>query len=147
MLNALLVCVVLAQSAAATQAPARTVEMTGTDNMKYSVTRITAKRGETLRIVLSAVGKMPKLSMAHNVVVLNKGVNAAKVNAAAATARESDFIPPAHRADILAYTALAGNGETVEVTFVVPQQTGNYEFICTFPGHFNLGMKGVIVVR
>ena len=147
MLSVWLVCALLLQSAATSKDPARTVEITGGDNMKYSVTKITAKRGETLRIVLSAVGKMPKLSMAHNVVVLNKGVNAAKVNAAAATAREADFIPPAHRADILAYTGLAGNGETVEVTFVVPQQTGNYEFICTFPGHFNLGMKGVLVVQ
>ena len=147
MLSVLLAFLVFAQSESATTTTARTVEITGTDNMKYSVTRITAKRGETLRIVLSVIGKMPKKMMAHNVVVLGKGVNAVKLNAAAATAGESDFIPPTHRADILAYTGLAGNGETVEVTFVVPQQRGNYEFICTFPGHFALGMKGILVVQ
>lgn len=147
MLSVLLAFLVFAQSESATKTTARTVEILGTDNMKYSVTRITAKRGETLRIVLSVVGKMPKKTMAHNVVVLGEGVNAAKLNAAAVTAGESDFIPPAHRAEIVAHTGLAGSGETVEVTFVVPQQTGNYEFICTFPGHFALGMKGVLVVQ
>jgi azurin len=147
MLSVLLASLLVAQSDAPTKATPRTVDLSATDKMKYSVTRITATRGETLRIVLSVAGKMPKQVMAHNVVVLGKGVNAAKVNAAAALARESEFIPPAHRADIVAHTGLAGNGETVEVTFVVPQQTGNYEFICTFPGHFNLGMKGVLVVQ
>jgi azurin len=85
--------------------------------------------------------------MAHNVVVLAKGASAAKVNAAAAKAREQDFIPPEYRSDIVAYTGLAGGGETVEVTFTVPDEAGNHEFLCTFPGHYRLGMKGTLVVK
>ena len=43
--------------------------------------------------------------------------------------------------------ALLHSAETVEVTFTVPAKPGKYEFICTFPGHYTLGMKGVLTVR
>jgi azurin len=115
--------------------------------MKFSVTRIEAKPGETLRIVLTTRSAMPKTAMAHNVVVLAKGVNAAKFNEAAAPHRTNDFLPPDRQKDILAATGLAGGGETVEVTFTVPQQPGNYDYICTFPGHFKMGMRGVLAVK
>jgi azurin len=140
---ALILFLVQQQSAA----PARTVDIVGTDNMKYSVTRIEAKRGETLRLVLTTQSKMPKDVMAHNIVVLARGTNAERFNTAAIAAKATDFIPAARKAEIVAYTGLAGAGEKVEVTFTVPDAAGNYEFICTFPGHFKLGMKGVLVVK
>lgn len=127
--------------------PARTVEIVGTDDMRYSVTTITAKPGEQLRIVLRAVGEMRKVIMAHNVVVLQQGVDANAFNAAAASERAAGFIPPGREKDIVAATALAGAGETVEVTFTVPVKTGNYDYICTFPGHFTAGMSGVLTVK
>lgn len=126
---------------------ARTVEITGTDNMKFSVGRIPAKRGETLRLVLTSQGKLAKDVMAHNLVVLVKGANAGKVNDAAIVAKKTQFIPADRKADILAFTGLAGAGETVEVTFTLPNEPGNYEYICTFPGHYKLGMRGIIVVE
>jgi azurin len=148
MLNVFLVSALLTTpQAAPTRSDVRTVEISAGDNMKYSVPRIQVRRGETLRIVLSVVSKFPKKTMAHNVVVLAKGASAAKVNAAAAKAREQDFIPPDHTSDIVAHTGLAGAGETVDVTFTVPDETGNHEFICTFPGHYRLGMKGTLVVK
>ena len=48
---------------------------------------------------------------------------------------------------MIANTALAGNGETVEVVFKVPAAAGSYPFLCTFPGHFVVGMKGNLVVK
>jgi azurin len=48
---------------------------------------------------------------------------------------------------VLAATKLAGNGETVEVTFDAPKTPGVYDFICTFPGHFAAGMKGTLTVK
>jgi azurin len=135
------------QAAPAAGGDARTVEISAADNMRYSLSRIEARRGETLRIVLSVVSKFPKKTMAHNLVVLAKGASASRVNAAAAKAKDADFIPPDRKSDIVAHTGLAGGGETVEVTFTVPDETGNYEFICTFPGHYRLGMKGTLVVK
>jgi azurin len=78
---------------------------------------------------------------------LARGVNAARFNAAATMARDSEFVPLDRKGEMIAYTGLAGGGETVEVTFTVPDRPGTYAFICTFPGHFNLGMKGELVVK
>ena len=50
----------------------RTVEIIGTDDMKFNTTTIAAKRGEQLRIRLTSKGVMPKIAMSHNVVVLKK---------------------------------------------------------------------------
>jgi azurin len=126
---------------------ARTVEITGGDDMKYNVTEIAAKRGETIKIQLKNIGTLPKMAMAHNVVVVKPTTKVAEFNAAGASARETNFIAPAMKGEVLASTELAGPGETVDVTFKVPATAGAYPFMCTFPGHFTAGMKGTLVVK
>jgi azurin len=66
---------------------------------------------------------------------------------AAAKERDNDYIPQDLKNQILAHTALAGGGETVEVTFTVPQEPGSYQYICSFPGHYASGMKGMLTVK
>ena len=141
-----------AQSAAAGAKPAsgakaRTIELTGTEQMKFDKEEIAAKPGETIRVVLKSVGAMPKSIMAHNFVLLKPGVDATEFNKAAFNARETGFIPPDKKGDVIAATALAGGGETVEVTFKVPAKPGSYNFICSFPGHFAMGMRGKLIVK
>lgn len=128
-------------------AAARTVEIIGTDDMKFNINEIAAKRGEQLRIRLISKGVMPKIAMSHNVVVLKKTADPAAFATAASSARATDFIPAANKGDVIAHTPLAGPGETVETTFKVPAEAGNYPFLCTFPGHFVVGMKGNLVVK
>jgi azurin len=136
-----------AAAAAPKAGAARTIEITGGDDMKYSVTKIDAKRGETIRIVLKSVGTIPKVAMAHNVVVLTLGADQIKFSQAGAMARATDFIPPDMKGQVVAASKLAGPGETVEVTFKVPAKAGAYPYICTFPGHFAAGMRGDLVVK
>ena len=141
--------VVLALGTAAgvqAQAP-RVVAITGTDAMKYSVTAIEAKPGEKLTVKLTGQGAIPKVAMAHNFVLLALKADAAAFSTAAASARATDFVPDALKAQVLASTKLAGMGETVEVTFDAPKEPGVYTFICTFPGHFLAGMKGTLTVK
>ena len=125
----------------------RTVEIVGSEDMKFSMATIAAKPGEQLRIRLVAKGSMPKIAMAHNFVVLNKSAKVVDFATAAMNARATDFIPAEKKADILAHTPLAGAGETVEVTFKVPAAAGEYPYLCSFPGHFQAGMKGSLVVK
>jgi azurin len=127
--------------------PPRTITIIGTDDMKYSVTTITAKPGEKLTIRLMSKGKIPKVAMAHNVVVLKLGTDILKLLKEGAPHRETDFIPPAMANAVIAKTALAGPGEAVQVTFTVPAKPGKYPFICTFAGHYQAGMKGTLVVK
>ena len=131
---------------AAAQAP-RTVEIVGTDDMKYSVTTITAKPGETLQVRLVSKGKIPKVAMAHNFVLLKIGTDVLKLLKDGAAHRTTDFIAPASMSSVIAKTAMAGPGETVQVTFKAPDKPGQYPFICTFAGHYQAGMKGTLVVK
>jgi azurin len=125
----------------------RVIKLKGTDAMKYDVTKIEAKPGEQLKVQLSTVSSMPKQEMAHNFVLLAKNTPVDIFVLEAAMARASNYIPQAKKNFILAQTDLAGGGETVEVTFDAPKEPGEYLFICTFPGHYVAGMKGVLVVK
>lgn len=131
----------------AKQAGVRTIAITGTDDMKFSVTTIQAKPGERIRVVLASAGRMPKIAMAHNFVLLKKGADVDAFVQASAMARATDFIPPAQRAAVIAATGLAGANETGEVTFAAPSAPGTYPYICSFPGHYIAGMRGVLVVK
>ncbi|WP_445665872.1 plastocyanin/azurin family copper-binding protein [Fodinibius sp. AD559] len=125
----------------------RTIEMVGTDNMKFSVTSIEAEPGEEITIKLTTKSQIPKQAMAHNVVVIDKDANVDEIANASARARDNEYIAPDYEDEIIAATGLAGGGETVEVTFTVPEETGEYEYICSFPGHYPAGMKGVLKVQ
>jgi len=115
--------------------------------MKWDMPTIQAKPGEQLHVVLKSVGAMPKAAMAHNFVLLKAGVNPQDVATAAMAARETDFIPANMSDKIIAHTGLAGAGETTEVNFKAPTTPGTYPYLCTFPGHFAVGMKGDLVVK
>jgi azurin len=136
-----------AQTPAKPAGAVRTVDIVANDEMKYNLTTITAKPGEQLRVRVIARGVLPKIAMAHNFVLLKPGTNELKFLEAGAMFRDADFIAPAMKANVLAKTTLAGPGETVQVTFTVPTKPGSYAYICTFPGHFQAGMKGVLIVK
>ena len=136
-----------APAGAKAAAGARTVELTGGDDMKFNLATIQAKPGETLRVVLKSTGTLPKMAMGHNFVVVKLGTDVAAFNKAAMTAAATDYVPQDQKAQIIASTKLIGPGETVEVTFKVPAKAGSYPYMCTFPGHFTAGMKGELVVK
>ena len=126
---------------------ARTVEIIGTEDMKFSVTNIAAKPGEQIKVRLVVKGSMPKIAMSHNFVLLQKGANVTEFINASMGASATGYVPADKKAQVVASTALAGAGETVEVTFKVPTAPGEYTYICTFPGHAQAGMKGTLTVK
>ena len=141
------IALILLVTATVSAKAARTITITGSEQMKYDTTSIEAKPGEMLHVVVKSVGTMPKAAMAHNFVLLKAGVNPQDVATAAMTARETDFIPASMSDKIIAHTGLAGAGETQDVTFKAPMKPGTYTYMCTFPGHFAVGMKGELVVK
>lgn len=125
---------------------ARTIEITANDQMKYSVTSIEAKPGEELHVVLTNAGSLPKEAMAHNWVLLKPGSDVMAFSAAAAGARDKDYIPDNLKDQIVAKIDLLGPHKTGEVTFKAPDQPGEYPYLCSFPGHAAL-MKGTLTVK
>lgn len=133
--------------APAAPAAVRTIEITGGDNMKFNLQKIEAKPGEELKIVLTNIGTQPKEVMGHNWVLLTKDADPAAFAAAAVTSKATDYIPAALQNQIIAHTAMLGPRKSDEITFKVPDAPGDYPYLCSFPAHYQVGMKGVLSVR
>lgn len=119
------------------------VKMTGNDQMRYNVAEFTAKVGQTVRVTLENIGRMPKAAMGHNVVFLNPGADENAYVAAAAQSKDTDYIPESE--DSFAYSKLLGPGESDKIEFTV-NEVGEYTFLCSFPAHLYAGMRGVMTV-
>jgi azurin len=143
----MIVAGVLAGRVTAAPPTGRVVDLTGNDQMKYNVNAIAAKPGELLHVRLKNIGTLPKQVMSHNFILLAKGTDVAAFTTAGATAVATGYIDPKFKAKVLTSTPLAGPGETVEVTFKAPAAPGQYTYLCSFPGHFLSGMKGVLTVK
>jgi azurin len=119
------------------------------NQMKYKETEFTVAPGETIKLVFENTATSP--SMQHNVVVLasNEDGIFQKIGEAGTRAGSTnDYIPQEAnlREQILAFTPISKPGETVAVTFTVPEETGEYGYVCTFPGHWAT-MQGTMYVR
>ncbi len=115
--------------------------------MKYNLTRIEATPGEALKLVLKNIGSVPKEVMGHNFVLLKKGTDIAAFAQTAATDKASSYLPPALLDQVLVHTKQLGPQQTEELDFNAPTEPGEYDYLCTFPGHYLIGMKGVLVVK
>ncbi|MDB6170577.1 MAG: blue (type 1) copper domain protein [Verrucomicrobia bacterium] len=136
-----------AVAAAPAAAGPRVVEITANDTMKYSLNTIVAKPGEKLTIVLTNVGTQPKEVMGHNWILLKAGSDAEAFDKAATQAKDTNYFPASLSDQVIAHIDLLGPRKSGEVTFTVPSAPGEYPFLCSFPAHFQVGMKGVLVVR
>src|SRR5690606_9664242 len=120
-------------------------EIEGNDRMQFSQTAITVKAGQEVQITLKNVGELPKESMGHNLVVLAPGTDLAAFGGEAFKAKDDDYIPATYASSIIAHTKLLGPGESDTITFTI-DEAGEYEFVCSFPGHWGT-MRGTITVQ
>lgn len=122
------------------------VRITGDDTMKFNMTAIEAAPGESLRVVMKNVGRLPKQSMSHNFVLL-KPMSDADLNAfgMAASMAAPTYLPKDLSA-VIAHTKMLGPGESDQIDLKAPSEPGEYPFICTFPGHFAV-MRGKLIVK
>lgn len=125
---------------------AKAFEITGNDAMQFNVTEMAVAPGQTVKLSLKNVGKLPAQAMSHNWVLLSTGNwdDVAKLAMDAAT--KAPTYLPADQSAILAHTKMLGPGESDSIEFTAPTTPGEYWYICTFPGHFAL-MKGKLIVK
>ena len=64
-----------------------------------------------------------------------------------ALAAKTDYVPASYKDRILAASKLLGPRESDTVVFNAPTKPGRYPFVCSFPGHFQVGMKGELIVE
>jgi azurin len=125
----------------------RKIEITGNDQMKFDKTSITAARGEQLDVVLTDIGSVPKEVMGHNWILLKAGADAGAFSLAAATHKADNYIPPDLADEVIAKIDLLGAHQSGQVTFAAPSVPGDYPFLCSFPGHYQAGMHGILTVK
>ena len=113
-------------------------------SMKFDKKEIIAYSGQKITLTLNHIGKLDKLVMGHNFVLLKKGVNTNEFGIKASSEKENEYIPDGGN-QVIAHTKLIGGGDSDTITFDAPKK-GTYEFICSFPGHY-LSMKGKLIIK
>ena len=58
-----------------------------------------------------------------------------------------EVVTPELAGEIVAKIELLGPRQTGEVSFAAPSAPGQYPYLCTFPAHFQAGMKGILTVK
>ena len=146
----------------------RTINIIGIDDMKFAVEQemegitvgqstgaqgglllletIEAEPGEEIRIRLTTRSQLPPSAMSHNWVLMTADADPTVYVRQAQQAQEQDYLPPALSDMVLAHTEMVGGGETTEIVFTAPETPGEYEYLCSFPGHYAAGMKGFLIV-
>lgn len=122
-----------------------TVEVNG--ETYYLLEGINASAGEDITVELTTVSSLPASSMSHNFVLLNQGSDPKAFADAAMNAKDNDYIPTDMNDQIYAHAGLVGGGETSSVSFTAPEQTGDYDYLCSFPAHYSAGMRGTLTVE
>lgn len=111
------------------------------EKMQYDVKEFSVKAGSRVKLTLANPDFMP-----HNLFVVEPGA-ANEVAIAALGLGEKGFAlgfrPDSPK--ILAATKLLDHDKEETLDFVVPAKPGDYEYVCTFPGH-HLLMRGIMKV-
>jgi azurin len=125
------------------------ITIEGTDQMKYSIEQFSVKPGQMVRLTLEHVGSLPASSMGHNVVIIEQGEDFMEFTADAndqGANLDNDYLPKAVYDRVIAFTDLVGGGDSTTVEFKAPDKTGDYPYLCTFPGHA-MQMNGTMAVE
>lgn len=112
--------------------------------LAYDTKTIAVKAGQTVKLTFN--NTHPTLPQPHNFVLGKLGVDKGKmlgIAMAAMTLVDKGYIPDSQ--DILAHTKLIQPNQSETIEFVVPT-AGEYNYICTFPGHGAI-MNGVLTAQ
>ncbi len=109
--------------------------------MKFDVENITVDEGSWVRITL--VNEGIDIAMQHNIVFVKYGTRKEIATQAIDAGPDMKYVP--NNDNVIASSDLAMPGETVVLEFKAPPK-GNYEYVCTYPGHSEI-MRGYLIVK
>lgn len=136
-------------SAAAFANDACKIVIEGDDAMKFNVAEAKVNKAECpeVEITLKHVGKLPKAAMGHNVVVTKHADMEAVAKDGIAAGLDNQYVKPDDER-VIAFTPIIGGGEetSVKVKTEALEVGGDYDFFCSFPGHYAV-MKGKLIVE
>ena len=119
------------------------VEIAGNDAMQYDKKELSVAADCTqVELTLTHTGKLPAAAMGHNWVLVKTADVTAVANAGMSAGLANNYLTPGDP-HVIASTKIIGGGQSASVTFSTAKLTksGDYTFMCTFPGHYVI-MKG-----
>jgi len=119
----------------------RTLTLGTQPGLKFDQTELTVPAGATVQFVFRNTD-----DMLHNFVLCAPGTGQAVGTAALTLGIEGtakNYVPDS--TNVLFHTALVQPGSSDRIYFTAPTTPGDYDYICSFPGHALL-MKGVLRV-
>ncbi|MDT0648104.1 azurin [Zunongwangia sp. F260] len=120
------------------------VYISASDQMQFGKNEIKVKAGSTVKLTLEHTGEMSENVMGHNFVLLKQGTDISAFGQKAMQAADNDYIPEDEE-QVIAHTEIIGGGESTTIEFTAPE-SGTYDFICSFPGHYAV-MQGKFIVE
>ena len=141
-----LLLVAMAVAACAPQpgkpAAGRVIELTMKE-FTFSPRTISVRPGETVTVKFTNVGALEHEFMAGRGPVPSRGYTEDWLKRAVPALASHTHPGEEHLGEGIRVSADWGH----QVTLVVPEETGTYEFGCFITGHYEAGMRGSIVVR
>ncbi len=115
------------------------------EQMLYDKSLIVAEAGKPVEIILINEDAMP-----HNFVIVTPGALEEIGEAAEKMTPEPDgqgrlYVPNSSK--ILFATRMAEPAQQVKLSFTAPQEPGDYQYVCTFPGHWRRMIGTLAVVK
>lgn len=122
------------------------ISIESNDAMQYNLSEIKVPKGKKVILTLRHTGTQPKEAMGHNWVLLKQGTDLKAFAEDAATQKDNDYIPTDAMKDaIIAHTKVIGGGQADRIEFTI-DEAGTYDYICTFPAHYQI-MHGKLIVE
>ncbi len=125
-----------------TDGPDEELEIGTQPGMQYDTRFLTVEAGSKIKLTLNNPD-----DMIHNLVITKPDAADAVGNAALKLGLEGQakgYVPNSD--DVLFHTNLLEPGSSDVIYFVAPDEPGDYQFVCTFPGHA-ASMRGVLRVK
>lgn len=115
------------------------------EQMLYDKTLLVVEAGKPVEIILINDDSMP-----HNLVVTLPGAVEEIGNLAEKMPLEPDaqgrlYVPASPK--ILHATKMVDPGQRAKLTFTAPSEPGDYQYVCTFPGHWRRMLGTLAVVK
>ncbi len=121
--------------------PDQSISIGTKPGLQFDQTLLTAKAGSRIEFTFNNVD-----DMMHNFVLTypGKGMDVGNAAMQLGVAGEGmNFVPKS--GDVIAHTKILHPESSETIYFAVPDEPGDYDFVCTFPGHAFL-MKGIMRV-
>lgn len=121
--------------------PDRIITINATSDMRFDITNFEVKAGSKIQLVLNNPTDLP-----HNLLIVKPDsleTIAKQALSMGIQGPQRGYVPASEA--VLFHTSLLDIETSESIYFNVPEQPGEYPFVCTFPGHWKT-MQGIMKV-